>query len=209
MFKIGDEMAGKFNLVGNEKAIFSSTLLNTYKDMEDMLLELGREIKDLGFDEDIRDMQYRIWEQEKAEDLLTSVNESFALCDSVSARINEKLDVLDNLIIKGEIKEQQELIAQIVAIYDKLYDILTFVINVAHENRSQIVGTNFVTKSLFKHDAKHLDLNIDTDKIGDSSRTRKRTYMRWIQEVKKCMDSIQEILDGSSAELALPPESTL
>ena len=186
----------RFFLIGGgaENAIIPSVILETYKDMEDMLKELGKETKEFELttdDEyDVRGLEYVICDDEIVEnkEFVESLQESLSLCEKTNEWINELLDSLDKIMVKGE--NDEKLIAQVELIYDKIHSLLSFAIEEARECQFKMPSELWRSGLLFRSATKiTIKENIT---IGDTLRTRKRKYMQWIHQTKECMASILE-----------------
>ncbi|EEO23763.1 MULTISPECIES: hypothetical protein [Helicobacter] len=151
---------------------------------------------------------------------MQSVSDSFSQCSAMNARINQKLDELDEIMSKSidisrYTKDEKAVLTQVQTIYETLHSTLQSIIdNVNGSTDTNSVIGRGITSLIDRIDKYANDYGLDNDdndsnkqdntmkidssKYGDNIRTRKRVYMRWINSLKDCMDSIQNIIGSNT-----------
>ena len=151
---------------------------------------------------------------------MQSVSDSFSQCSAMNARINQKLDELDEIMSKSidisrYTKDEKAVLTQVQTIYETLHSTLQSIIdNVNGSTDTNSVIGRGITSLIDRIDKYANDYGLDNDdndsnkqdntmkidssKYGDNIRTRKRVYMRWINSLKDCMDSIQNTIGSNT-----------
>ena len=163
-------------------------------------------------------MQYIVFDPEITLDkqFMQSVNTSFSYCSTMNVRIDQILDRLDEIMSKSldttrYTQDERTTLSQVQFIYDTLHTTLQSIIDNANTNpNANNVIEKGITSLLVRVDRYVNDYDIDDDnatqdnvikinssKYGDSTRARKRIYMRWINSLKECLDSIQNMIGSN------------
>ncbi len=154
---------------------------------------------------------------------MQSVSDSFSQCSAMNARINQKLDELDEIMSKSidisrYTKDEKAVLTQVQTIYETLHSTLQSIIdNVNGSTDTNSVIGRGITSLIDRIDKYANDYGLDNDdndsnkqdntmkidssKYGDNIRTRKRVYMRWINSLKDCMDSIQNTIGYNTPDV--------
>lgn len=230
-------------------------LFNTMQEIEDMLKELKISTKGpIGYKTD--DMvaktrgifnsksgdatkrlngttQCSVFDPEIAIDtqFMQNISDSFSQCSAMNAKINQKLDELDEIMSKSinisrYTQDEKAIITQVQTIYETLYSALQSIIDSTNENTdvgrntysddnmlddisSQLAFNGEILLSIERtfngNDFNEQDniIKIDSSKYGDSVRTRSLVYMRWINSLKECMDSIQNTIGSLITQMSI------
>ncbi len=204
-----------FNLIDNENAIIPNMILRTVQDMDDMLKELKIStkgpIKHGGMAIKHDTIQCSVFDPEIVVDkqFMQSVSDSFSQCSAMNARINQKLDELDEIMSKSidisrYTKDEKAVLTQVQTIYETLHSTLQSIIDsgIANDYEYEVISK---TENPFMGsvDAFHNRgrIRINSSQYNDNIRTRRRTYMRWINGLKECIDSIQNAISYNTPKV--------